>query len=476
MSAVPRVVILGAGPTGVGAAFRLALTGRADVTVLERDERVGGLAGSFPLAGLNVDFGSHRLHPACDPAILADIRSLLGNELLDRPRHGRIRLRGRWIHFPLKPLDLVLRLPPGFALGAAGDAMRRPWRRGRAVGGEESFASVLQRGLGRTICRDFYFPYARKVWGLAPEELSAIQAQRRVQAGSLGGMARKILSAVPGLKPAGFGRFFYPRTGFGRITQRYFESARDRGATFRFGADVTAVHLASGAGCSVEFRTAGEAMNVEASHVWSTIPVTALVRALSPAAPADVLEAAARIRYRSMILIYLAVEQERFSEFDAHYFPESEIPITRMSEPRNYSTVTEPRDRTVLCAEIPCSTADAWWSMPDAELGRLVQETLASLGIPIRSRVLEVVTRRLPQAYPIYESGYEAHFERIDTWLSGLAPVLTLGRQGLFAHDNTHHALAMGYAAADCLDAQGQFDRARWARHRAVFETHVVED
>src|SRR5438270_13816590 len=113
----PHVVILGGGPAGIGAAFQLRRRDLANVTLLERNSWVGGNAGSFEIDGQRVDYGSHRLHPACDPAVLADIRALLDNELLDCPRHGRIRLRGRWIHFPLKPVDLALRLPPSFATG-----------------------------------------------------------------------------------------------------------------------------------------------------------------------------------------------------------------------------------------------------------------------------------------------------------------------------------------------------------------------
>jgi protoporphyrinogen oxidase len=177
-----------------------------------------------------------------------------------------------------------------------------------------------------------------------------------------------------------------------------------------------------------------------------------------------------------MILIYLVLGQERFSEYDAHYFPETDVPITRMSEPRNYSTVAQPADRTVLCAELPCSKDDAYWTMKDAELGTLVSDALARLGIPLQGPVLEVVTRRLPQAYPIYGRGYESAFAAIDTWLGSLPGLLTLGRQGLFAHDNTHHTLAMAYAAVDCLNGQGAFDQARWQQYRQAFEAHVVED
>jgi hypothetical protein len=86
------------------------------------------------------------------------------------------------------------------------------------------------------------------------------------------------------------------------------------------------------------------------------------------------------------------------------------------------------------------------------------------------------VTRRLGHAYPVYDRDYADRFETMDRWLGGLDGLLTFGRQGLFAHDNTHHALAMAYAAADCLGPDGAFDEDRWAMHRQDFEAHVVED
>ena len=105
------VVVLGAGPAGLGLAFKLARRGTFDVTVVERSAVVGGNAGSFEIDGLRVDYGSHRLHPACPPEVMSDIRALVGDDLLDRPRHGRILLSGRWVHFPLKPFDLARSLP-----------------------------------------------------------------------------------------------------------------------------------------------------------------------------------------------------------------------------------------------------------------------------------------------------------------------------------------------------------------------------
>src|SRR5262249_39819872 len=141
----PRVLILGAGPAGLGAAFQLSARNLADVIVLEQRDTVGGNAGSFTLDGVHADYGSHRLHPSCDGRIMADLSRLLGDGLLRRPRHGRICLQGRWIHFPLKPLDLLTHLPPAFAIGAGLDMAAKPFR--KSDGGQETFASVLERGL-----------------------------------------------------------------------------------------------------------------------------------------------------------------------------------------------------------------------------------------------------------------------------------------------------------------------------------------
>jgi protoporphyrinogen oxidase len=471
-----HVVILGAGPAGLGAAFQLARRGQAQVTVLEKNSAVGGNAGSFELAGLRIDYGSHRLHPACDPAVLSDIRQMLNGDLLDMPRHGRIRLRGRWIHFPLRPLDLALKLPPSFAFGVVIDYIAKvlPHKSNGASAG--TFSSILESGLGRTICRDFYFPYARKLWGLAPEELSSMQARRRVSAGSLAKMARKVLASVPGFKPSGSGRFYYPRHGYGQICEAYYKTACQAGADFHLNASVQSVEIKSNGLTTVCYEQDGQSRSVTANYVWSTIPITMLASCVKPGPPSEYLQAAQSIDYRAMILIYLALEQDQFTEYDAHYFPEAHIPISRLSEPKNYSGSKEPRNRTVLCAELPCSPGDPEWRMSDEQLGKLMCDALAAAGIPVRTLILQVATRRLRQAYPIYEQGYESHFDRLDRWFSQIDGLLTFGRQGLFAHDNTHHALYMAYSAAECLDAEGGFDYERWREYRRIFETHVVED
>ena len=473
----PHILIIGAGSAGLGAAYQVIKRKLASVTVIEQEKDVGGIAGSFNISGINVDYGSHRLHPACDPEILGDLKALLGDELMERPRHGRIRLHNRWIHFPLNPIDLAIKLPFSFSISTAIDLVRNNIGVRQKNSDIKSFATVLEKGLGKTICREFYFPYVHKIWGLPPEEISPTQAHRRVSANSLKRMLQKILAAVPGFKQPGSGIFFYPRKGFGQISNQLYDAAKNAGVNFHLGARVISLQMNGSVIDTISSCASdGPILTHRLDYVWSTIPMPNLVQLIQPPAPSSVIEAAKNIQYRAMILVYLLLEQAQFSEYDAHYFPETDIPITRISEPKNYNDALEPQNLTVLCAELPCSTSDPEWKMTDTELGKQVCDCLKSASIPIETSLKEVVTRRLSHAYPIYRKGYELYFNRIDHWLGQARNLLSFGRQGLFVHDNIHHSLYMAYAAVDCLSQEGQFNRNKWEEYRQVFNSHVVED
>jgi len=470
----PRVTILGAGPAGVAAAHALTKSGKARVEVLERGPQAGGNSTSFQIEGIWCDYGSHRFHPVADPSVIADVKGLLGPDLLLQPRHGRIRLGGRWIHFPLKPLDALLRLPPRFAASLFGDMLLKPFR--KKTGGAKSFSSVLYDGLGPTISENFYFPYVRKLWGLDPEKLAVTLAERRVSSGSVGKILGKMIRMLPGMKGPTTGRFYYPKKGFGQITQSMVEASKRAGAAYQFGADVVRIERTGNQVTAVVTSGPSGEVRHEGAQVYSTIPLTTALRLMDPPAPADVLAAGDAIRFRGMILVYLILKTDRFTEYDAHYFPETSIPISRMSEPKNYNSAEGPKGLTILCAELPCDPGEKWWAMSDEDLGRHYVTWLGELGLKVTCEVLRCETRRIGQAYPVYDLDYQRHFETVDNWLSGLDGFLSFGRQGLFAHDNTHHAFAMAYAAADCLAADGGLDRAAWGRHRAEFEHHRVED
>ena len=473
---VPAIAILGGGPAGVGAAYMLVKQGKAAPTVLERAPRVGGNSGSFLHDGVHCDFGSHRLHPASDPEILDMVRELVGDDLLTRPRHGRIRLKGSWIHFPLKPADLLMKMPKGFALTLLRDMGTKPFRRGAATPEEETFASVLHKELGPAMCEGFYYPYMKKLWALDPEKLAVTLARRRISGSSITKIIKKVLGQLPGFKKPQTGIFYYPRTGFGLISESLKTGGEELGARYNLESSVTAVEHEYGKVKAVRWKTAdGGERRMETDHVWSTIPLSMLIRSLEPAAPANVLKAADTIGYRGMILIYITLDSDQYTEYDAHYFPELNVPISRLSEPKNYSASAGPKGQTVLCAELPCDPHEELWGMTDDQLGQKLCEWLVATGLP-KPKLKASATRRLSHAYPVYDRDYETHFTVLDDYIASIGGLLTFGRQGLFAHDNTHHALAMSAAAVECLNADGSFDHAKWRVHRKHFESHVVED
>jgi protoporphyrinogen oxidase len=459
----------------------------AEVLVVEQQPGVGGLAASFEYAGVHFDYGSHRLHPSTSPEIIRDISTLLGPDLLIRPRHGRIRMLKHFIKFPLTPVDLAFHLPPSFLLGIGFDAVRKIFRSKSPA--QVSFARVLLQELGPTIANNFYFPYARKLWGLEPEALSDIQARRRISATNLTQMVRKALAAKSrpgGKKTRPF--FYYPRKGFGQICQALAQEVEHFGGKLRLATAVKEIHLQDRCISGITLAPSNISPNdsdsaitsdcekISPHFVFSTIPVTTLVNNLKPEPNSEVIDCSNQLQYRAMIFCYLILETDQFTPYDAHYFPGNDTIFSRLSEPKNYSGSRDPHGFTGLCMEIPCFVGDDIWTASDDQISSRVLKDLAQVGLPFCFPLLNMFIRRRHHAYPVYDLNFESRFKIIDDYLLRLPNLVSLGRQGLFAHDNTHHALEMAYAASNCLDSGGHWNPNKWLFYRSQFESHVVED
>lgn len=468
-SAMTDLVVLGAGPSGLMAALKSARAGHR-TTVIEASDRVGGMAGSFELAGHRVDYGSHRLHPATSPHHMALIKELLGSDLQLRTRSGRIHLGGRWVGFPLRATNLIRSLPPAMTadlirdtIGGVTDRVRRPRS---AVSAPPSFYDEVLTRFGPTVADRFYGPYAIKLYGTPPEKLSAELATRRISASSPTDIARRLARAT---RPAG--RTFYsPRHGYGQIAERLAEAAVTAGANISLGAPVRAVATAED---GVQVSTDGETH--QADLALSTIPVTALSAMTNPAPPLAVTGAMAELRTRAMILVYLVLDRPQYTTFDAHYIPGLDTTVARLSEPKNYRDGDDPTGSTVLCAEIACWDSDEIWSWTDEQLGALVAADLERVGLP-PTRHVACETRRLGSVYPVLDINTETHRRIVEQWTGSHNRLLVLGRQGLRAIDNLHHVLAMGQGAVGSIGGDGLIDQARWRCELTTFADHVVED
>ena len=396
------------------------------------------------------------------------MKGLLKGQLYQRPRRGRIGIEGRWVQFPVRIFDALWRLPLKSKWGLFTDSLRRP----APETGPETYATVLQRTLGKTLCESFYFPMSQKLWGIAPEEMDVEQARRRVSARSPLSIAGKALLRFLRLRRQGT-FFYYPESGFGKISEVLAEDFRRRGGQVRLGQPVTTLRREQDC-WDIGFDDGAEPLR--ADLVFSTIPLPALMRVLRPDVPDEISVAARKLKTRGVVLVCLVLAREQWSRWDAHYLPARNVVISRVSEPKNYQPARPTSGRTGLCVEIPCSRDDELWQLADEDLVQLACDELDRVGLPRPEPLLDGYVRRVPSVYPVYDLRHRKRLEALQDYVDQQPSLVTLGRQGLFAHDNTHHALAMSWAASECLDGAGTWDEERWQREIAVFATHVVED
>lgn len=452
------VVVVGAGPAGIAAALLAARAGHG-VHLVEAADRVGGMAASITVAGQRVDLGSHRLHPSAPPAVRGLLDELLGGDLQVRQRHGRLRVQERWAKFPLDPADLLRSLPTGLAMRIGLDLVAgtvRPTREDPTA----SYADVVRQRLGSTVLEHFHGPYAAKLYGTDPSAIDGDVARRRIALTGLGDVLARLRRTR---QPAG-STFLYPRLGYGQVVDRLAEEAAAAGVTIRTGTTVDVVEPVPGAGARV---LCSDGATIDAARVLWTAPPGALAAAAG--------RPAVDLQHRGLALVYLVVDADQWTEWDAHYVPTPGVDFVRLSEPGNYRDGPDPAGTTILCAEVPCTVGDATWSASDVDLADSVVAGIERLGLP-RPAVVDHHVVRLPRVYPLLGVGDAARLAASLEQLRAVPGVTLLGRQGLGVADNLHHVLAMAIAAVDCLGRDGSFDELAWTRHLDDFAQHVVED
>lgn len=454
------VLVVGGGPAGLAAALLAARAGHT-VTLVEANQRLGGMAASITVAGQRVDLGSHRLHPSAPPRVRALLDELLGDDLQVRRRNGRLRVDDRWAAFPLDPADLLRTLPTGLAVRIGTDLLAGAVRPA-AEDPEDSYADVVRQRLGSTVLDRFHGPYARKLYGTDPTSIDGDVARRRIALTGLG----DVLARLRRTRQADGATFLYPRHGYGQVVDRLAEEAVAAGVTIRTGTLVDTVAPEDDGSDGVRAGLSDGTSLVTQRVLW-TAPPGALAAAAGR--PPVALE------HRALALVYLVVDRRRWLPWDAHYVPTPGVSFVRLSEPRNYRDGPDPDDVTVLCAEVPCSVGDATWAADDAALADEVVAGIERLGLPVPPVTGHEVVR-LPRVYPLLRVGEAATLATALEDLRDVPGVTLFGRQGLGVADNLHHVLAMSLAAVDCLGPDGAFDEAAWSRHLDDFADHVVED
>jgi len=225
------ILVLGAGITGLTAAYELSRVFPGRVVVLEKEPVVGGLAATSSVGQFTFDVGSHRLHDNYYPAVDQLIRDLCGTDLLRRDRKGVIFINDQPLRYPPSAIDILSAfgwksfIRQGLSLLSA--RMGRLTRRAEPDNFEDYTTSVV----GRALYEAFYRPYAQKLYGISPRAIAKDPAISRVRKFSLPVVLRDLWKRVTGKKKA---TYLYPARGIGQLSTALKERFLANGGRLQF--------------------------------------------------------------------------------------------------------------------------------------------------------------------------------------------------------------------------------------------------
>ena len=424
------VAILGAGLTGLSAAFHLRSAG-VDCRVFEREPHVGGHTITVEDDGFRFDRTGHLLHLR-DPATRALALSWIGDDWLEIERRSAIYAYGGYTRYPFQAN--MHGLPPAVAyeclLGflKAHYATERPEPR--------SFDDFCRLHFGEGISRHFMVPYNTRLWGVPPSEITAAWCARFVPLPSL----EDVVAGAVGLHDRELGynaRFVYPRRGIGALSEGLARAA----GPVELGRAPQRIELASRTLCF-------EGERVPFESLISTAPLPKLIGLLD-GVPEGVRGAASRLRCNHLYYLDVALEVPCGRPYHWIYVPEERLPFYRVGCYSHFSPAMAPEGKACLYVEL----ADR--RPPD--LGELLPRVAAGLvelgviGAPADIRYARL--RRLEHAYVVFDHAYYEALEAVRAFLDAHG-ILSAGRYGAWNYSSMEDALHFGRDAAQSARAR----------------------
>ena len=443
-----KPVIIGGGPAGISAALAL-VSRRIPCLMLEKDRQVGGMCKTVEYKGFRCDIGGHRFFTK-NKEVQALWEKTLGREFLVRQRLSRIYYRGKFFYYPLRF---------GNALAGLGMVTSSKivfsYLKSRAfpVKPEVSFADWVSNRFGKVLFNIFFKTYTEKVWGIPCATLSADWAAQRIRNLSLG---RAVMNAL-GLKSGGqvaslIDSFHYPRLGPGQMYEVMCRRLSREGGEIRAGQEVTEIRHDQGRITGVLSRNGDGGQPTACSHCLSSMPISDLVKRLSPRPPDAVMQAARALRYRSLITVNLLFKTRTTLPDNWIYLHSPEVTAGRLQLYGNWSPAMVPAAGTSSAGfEYFCFEGDAFWNLTDAALIKLARGDLAYLKFYDQEDLLDAFVVRYAKAYPMYEDGYDRHLQVIKEWLGQFANLYCIGRYGQFRYNNMDHSMLTGMLAVRAL-------------------------
>jgi len=445
-----HTLIIGAGPAGLTAAYELSKLGERS-TVLEADKQVGGLSKTVTYRGYRFDIGGHRFFSKV-PLINKLWDEMLGEAFLVRPRLSRIHYRNHYFDYPLKPLNALAGLGPVEAL-----LVGLSYSKAKCFPHQEesNFEQWVSNRFGYRLYEIFFKTYTEKVWGIPCKEISADWATQRIKNLSLSEALRSALfktnhSASGEVITTLIDQFHYPQYGPGMMWDRCAGLVSQAGNEIVPQVRVERIRHRNGRVECVYGRTpSGALVEFGGDHLISTMPIRELINALDPVPPDDILRAANALRYRDYLTVVLMVKRAAVFPDNWIYIHSPEVKLGRIQNYKNWSPhmVPDP-SRTSLGLEYFLWDQDEEWKWPHERLIEAGIRDCAQIGMIDPSEVEDGTVVRMEKAYPVYDHLYQDHLATIRQYLSGIANLQLVGRNGQHRYNNQDHSMLTGVYAA----------------------------
>jgi protoporphyrinogen oxidase len=439
----PKIVIIGAGPTGLGAGYRLKELGYQNFTLYEAGRKAGGLASSYvDSAGFTWDIGGHVMfsHYKYYDAVFD---RLMGNEFQNNMRECWVRMFDRWVPYPFQ--NNIRYLPPEVTCECLTGLVRA-----QSKGDYKSaanFKEFIHAVFGEGIARHFMTPYNFKVWAHPPEMMNKEWIGERV---AIIDIDRAIRNVVMGLDDFGWGpnnQFKFPLSGGTGEFYRRFEPILEGHIEFN-----QRVDLINAKKKEVLFK---DGRRVRYDLLISTVPLDRLCnQLLNDAVPEIIKTNAARLRHSGGYMVGVGFKQKCPSTKSWMYFPEDNCPFYRATYLSNYSpNMTPDSSHYSLLMETSYS------SFKPVDGATIVQKTidgLRSSGLISERDQDDIVTTWLfdaPYSYPTPSIERDTILGECIPYLEREWAIYSRGRFGMWKYEvsNTDHSLMQGVELIDRL-------------------------
>ncbi|MEP7199703.1 MAG: NAD(P)/FAD-dependent oxidoreductase, partial [Chloroflexota bacterium] len=440
-----HVIILGAGPAGLTAAYELCKRGVA-VTVLEADNIVGGIARTEAYKGYHYDIGGHRFYTKMSE-VNRIWHEMMGDEFIEVPRLSRIRYYDKYFYYPLRPLNAF------FGLGLKNSiwvTLSYIHSRLFPMLPEESFEDYVSNRFGKRLFYIFFKVYTEKVWGIPCSEIRAEWAAQRIRGLSFtSAVTNALLKSHNGSIKSLIEKFEYPRLGPGEMWNKFKAWVEARGARVQLNSPVVRVQREGTRIVQVTAMRDGRAETITGTHFISTLALRDLIQRLDPPAPDDVRHAADGLRYRDFLTVLVVINRAAMFPDNWIYIHTPHVHVGRIQNFKNWSKdmVPDP-NMTSLGLEYFVSEGDALWAMADADLIELAKKELLFLKLAEPHEIVDGTVTRMKKAYPVYDSTYRDNLAIVRGYLDAFENFQTVGRNGLHKYNNQDHSMMTALLAA----------------------------